>query len=313
MQGHEIGLEGRELRLETALAALREAEERFRLAFEHAPIGVALVAPDGTWLQVNGALCRMLGYSADQMLALSFQAITHPDDLGLDVALVQKVLRGELASYELDKRYIHADGHPVWATLSVALVRDGAGLPLYFISQVLDITERKEREAELQRLADHDPLTGLHNRRSFTHELDRESLLCARHGTPATLLLLDLDGFKAINDTFGHACGDDVLCMVADRLRARGRRSDVAGRLGGDEFALLLVHATEAEARAVATALKAAIREISIGHPGSERSIRASVGIAPIGRDSTSDEVLDAADRAMYRDKHAARARAAEG
>ena len=262
------------------------------------------MAPDGSWLQVNEALCRMLGYTAEELYARSFQDITHPDDLDLDLAHVEQVLSGAIRSYQLDKRYFHADGREVWATLSVALVRDDDGSPLYFISQVMDIGDRKRREAELQRLADHDPLTGLHNRRSFVRELERERLLSVRHGAPSAVLLLDLDGFKAINDTYGHACGDDVLQAVADRLRdpgapqRRGRppgrrrvrpaarpRHRGAGRRGG--------------ARRSSTSWRAIAIERAPGLGG----IRASVGVASVEAGDGSEDVLVAADEAMYAQK----------
>jgi diguanylate cyclase (GGDEF)-like protein/PAS domain S-box-containing protein len=297
--------EERAATLEGALAALREAEERFRLAFEHAPIGVALVAPDGSLLEANEALCRMLGYSHGDLYRRTFQELTHPDDLELDVAHYEQVLAGAIRSYQLDKRYLHADGHEVWATLSVALVRDEEGSPLYFVSQMMEITDRKRREAELQRLADHDPLTGLHNRRSFVRALERERLLSLRHDTPAALLLLDLDGFKAINDTYGHACGDEVLQAVAERLRTRARRSDVAGRLGGDEFALLLVHATAEQAEAVAAKLRDELAAIRLGRAPGLAGVRACVGIAAVDVGAGGDDVLAAADDAMYAEKRA--------
>jgi diguanylate cyclase (GGDEF)-like protein len=169
----------------------------------------------------------------------------------------------------------------------------------------MDISDRKRREVELQRLADHDPLTGLHNRRSFVRALDRERLLSLRHGAPAALLMLDLDGFKAINDTHGHACGDDVLQAVADRLLTRARRSDVAGRLGGDEFALLLAHATAEQAETVAAVLRDELDAIRIGRTPGLLGVRASMGIAAIDAGASSDEVLAAADEAMYAEKRA--------
>ncbi len=130
--------------------ALRESEERFQTAFRHAPIGMALVAPDGRWLKVNPAAGRLLGYSERELQAVTFQELTHPDDLQADVDLVSRVLAGELESYQMEKRYFHRSGAVVWALLSVSLVRDERGQPRHFISQIQDITERKRVEASLR-------------------------------------------------------------------------------------------------------------------------------------------------------------------
>lgn len=132
-------------------ARLKESERRFSQAFRHAAIGMALVLPDGRWLQVNDAMCGMLGYSESELLALSFQDITHPDDLATDMGLVHQVLSGERASYHMEKRYLHRDGQVVHALLTVSLVRDERGEPLYFVSQVQDISERKAFEDALFR------------------------------------------------------------------------------------------------------------------------------------------------------------------
>jgi len=130
--------------------ALAEAEERFRSAFDNAPIGIALVTPDGRFIKVNRSLCELTGYSETALLVRSFHAITHPDDLDTDLAYVEDVLSGRRRTYQLEKRYYHADGHILWVMLSVSLIRDAAGQPLYFISQIADITERKWREEELR-------------------------------------------------------------------------------------------------------------------------------------------------------------------
>jgi PAS domain S-box-containing protein len=129
--------------------ALRESEERFRGAFEFAAIGMALVAPDGRWMRVNRALCGIVGYTAEELLATTFQAITHPDDLDADLGYVREMLEGSRSHYDLEKRYFHKDGHIVWIMLSVSLVRDDAGQPLYFVSQIQDITARKQAESQL--------------------------------------------------------------------------------------------------------------------------------------------------------------------
>lgn len=132
-------------------AALRETDERFHRAFEDAPIGMALVGLDGRWLQVNRALCEIVGYSPEELLATTFQAITHPDDLDADLAQAARLWSGEIGSYRLEKRYRHKSGAVVWILLSASVVRDRDGTPLYGIAQIQDITARKETEAELHR------------------------------------------------------------------------------------------------------------------------------------------------------------------
>jgi PAS domain S-box-containing protein len=121
----------------------------FQNAFEHAAIGMALVAPDGKWLRVNRSVCEITGYSEAELLQRSFQDITHPDDLDLDLANVGKMLASEIDSYQMEKRYFHKNGAIVWALLSVSLVRDNDGKPRFFISQIQDITSRKESERQL--------------------------------------------------------------------------------------------------------------------------------------------------------------------
>lgn len=132
-----------------AEAALRSSEERFADAFDHASIGMALVSPEGRWLRVNQSLCAMVGYAEDEMLDLTFQEMTHPEDLEQDLAQVRQMLSGELRTYEMEKRYFHKKGHILKVLLSVSLVRDAHGQPLHFISQIQDITERRRLEAQL--------------------------------------------------------------------------------------------------------------------------------------------------------------------
>jgi PAS domain S-box-containing protein len=129
---------------------LRESEERFRSAMLHSAIGMALVGPSGKWLQVNEAVCQITGYEAEELLGRTFQDITHPEDLDTDLGHVAALLRGETTNYRMEKRYIRKDGSLVWVFLAVSLVRDTAGQPLYFISQIENINERKRTEAELR-------------------------------------------------------------------------------------------------------------------------------------------------------------------
>lgn len=130
--------------------ALRESEERFSGAFEHAPIGVALVSSEGRWLKVNRALSDLVGYSEAELLTRTFQDITHPEHLEVSLENARRIIAGEIRSYQMEKRYVHARGHLITALLNVSVVRDGQGKPRYFIAQIQDITERKQAEKALQ-------------------------------------------------------------------------------------------------------------------------------------------------------------------
>ena len=130
---------------------LRQAEERFRSAFDHAAIGMGISDLEGRFLQVNRSLCEMLGYSEGGLLSVTFEDITHPDDLETSVEHTRRLLEGEIGSYQLEKRYLRADGHPVWVSLSVSSVRDRGGNPLYLISQMQDVSARKRAEEALRR------------------------------------------------------------------------------------------------------------------------------------------------------------------
>jgi diguanylate cyclase (GGDEF)-like protein/PAS domain S-box-containing protein len=291
--------------------AIGEAQERFRRAFEDAPIGMAVADLDGNYLDVNQALCAITGYPAGELCGMHFAAITHPDDLAGDHLEIRALLEGALSTSQAEKRYLRADGGVVWVTRTTTLVRDAAGLPLHFLDQVQDITERRRFEQDLRHLADHDPLTGLLNRRRFEQELDRQVKEVARYGPRGALLVLDLDHFKYVNDALGHHAGDALIVSVAETLRGRLRDSDILARLGGDEFAVLLPHADERAAQRVAGDLVHAIRGgDGTGTTERHRRVTTSVGVAPIRAGATTGaELLIAADLAMYHAKEGGRDR----
>jgi diguanylate cyclase (GGDEF)-like protein/PAS domain S-box-containing protein len=287
-------------------AAEREAQERFRLAFDDAPIGMALVDLEGRFTRVNAALCDLLERSAEELLGRTFQELTAPEDLDLDLEHRHRLAAGEIPHYAMEKRYLAPDGGRIWTQLSVSPLRDADGNPEGYISQIQDIGERRRMQDALQHLADHDMLSGLWNRRRFEEQLRREIAHARRYGASTALLLFDLDGLKHVNDTFGHQCGDQLIRAVSRAVRGRLRETDAVARIGGDEFAILLASVDAAAAIGVARKICATVRELDVTHDGATFSTTTSVGVAMIepGVDD-AQALLAAADRAMYAAKAA--------
>jgi diguanylate cyclase (GGDEF)-like protein/PAS domain S-box-containing protein len=286
--------------------SLRESEELFRGAFAWSPVGITLSTPDGRYIRVNQAFCEMLGYSEAQMLDLTYEQITHLDDLIENRTYRQRLLDGEIDHFQIEKRYRHAAGHAVWALLSVAMVRDSQGEPLYVIGQAQDISDRKALEARLTHQAFHDSLTGLPNRALLHDRIEHALERARRNGETIAVIFMDLDGFKAVNDSWGHATGDELLIAIGQRLRGWVRAGDTVARLGGDEFTILLedIHTLE-EATRIADRIIAGL-ETPIRVDGRNLRVRASLGIA-FNRppDLAPNDLLRHADIALYRAKHA--------
>jgi diguanylate cyclase (GGDEF)-like protein/PAS domain S-box-containing protein len=290
----------------------RHSDDHFEQVFERAPIGTGLMDLDGRWTLVNRALCEITGYTREELIDRSFAEITHPDDVDSDAEQYAQLLAGAIPAFQIEKRYVSAAGETLSAILSISLVRDGSWAPVHFIAQLQDISERKRLEEHLRHLADHDPLTGLRNRRLFEHDLRLQVARCQRYGEQAAVMVVDLNEFKAINDEHGHKVGDDTLRAIATALARRLRETDVVARLGGDEFAVLLPHADEQGATLVAEGLARVIAACSVDvgdvvvHPSG------SVGVAMIGeRTASAEQALVEADRAMYAAKRAKAAAAA--
>lgn len=288
--------------------AQEPAKGRYRAAFEQGPLPQWLCDTELRLIEVNDAFCDLLRRSRAELLGRNLPEFTHPDELRLDGLERAEMLSGAREHGTREKQLLKADDDVVRALVATRLVRDPDGSPLFFVGQAADVTEHHLREQRLRHLADHDPLTGLVNRRGFGRELRRHISRLARYGAKGALLMVDLDNFKSYNDAHGHAGGDALLQAVANSLSARLRAGDVLGRIGGDEFSVLLPEVTADEAEVVAGALVQAVRELD--ENGSPK-VTASVGIFCFGQDEALSEhhAMVGADLAMYAAKHAGRDR----
>jgi diguanylate cyclase (GGDEF)-like protein/PAS domain S-box-containing protein len=284
----------------------RQPREHFEEVFLRAPIGTGLLDPEGRWVLVNQALCDITGYTSEELIRRRFHDITHPEDLDNDAARRRQLVDGEISAYQVEKRYFNAARETMSALLSVSLVHDREHRPLHFIVQLQDISERKRLEEHLRHLADHDPLTGLRNRRLFEHDLKLQVGRCQRYEEQAALIAIDLDGFKAVNDRHGHRVGDEALRAVARMLTRRLRATDLVARLGGDEFAVLLPHMDLRGAEIVCEDLRQVIATCTVDTGDTVVHLAASTGFTLLDRETLDDATaLDAADRAMYASKRA--------
>lgn len=292
------------------------AEEQLRRSFDEALIGMVIMDMDIRTVRVNNALCDILGRTRSELVGGILDELSHPDDRGDSTAVREVLLSGSQKHHVREKRYVHADGHTIWAEVSVSLITDADGSPLHFIGQLQDITERRAHVEHLRHMADHDPLTGLLNRRAFGRELSLHIARSQRYGVSGAVLMFDLDNFKKHNDAHGHGAGDQLLIALAECLRARLRATDVTCRLGGDEFAALLPSADSTHARLVTDSLLEHIRRIvSRREPiAPDNGVTASIGLVCLDRLEalTPEGVMRAADQAMYEAKRSGRDRSAE-
>ncbi|MEU5217104.1 EAL domain-containing protein [Streptomyces sp. NPDC020807] len=288
-----------------AEAALHATESRFRAVFDGAAIGIGIADLDGNVLEVNETLTRMFGGVGGQVRSRNVSEWVHPEDGPHVWKLYEELVRGEREHYRVEKPYYRGDGTVLWTNLTVSLLRDAEGRPQYQLALMEDTTERRLLHLRLRYEATHDALTGLPNRTLFFERL--EKALAPDDNARFGLCYLDLDGFKVINDSLGHATGDRLLVEVADRLQSCVTGpGEMVARLGGDEF-VALTTATGGErevtelAERILTSLATPIRV-----DGRELPVRGSLGVVegPAG-ERTPAEVLRSADITMYRAKSA--------
>jgi diguanylate cyclase (GGDEF)-like protein/PAS domain S-box-containing protein len=278
-------------------ATLQESNARFIASFEHAPIGM-VISFGRIIVDANEAFCEMLGYLKDELIGMSFNDITHPDDINISLDQYHKLTSGEIDRYQIEKRYIHKQRQEIWCLLSVTLVREK---DTTVVSHIQDITERKQADEKLTYQASHDALTGLVNRREFEIRTTRLLSTIKEDKSEHAMCYMDLDMFKVVNDTCGHIAGDELLRQLSSLLLNTVRHRDTLARLGGDEFGVLMEHCSLDDAHRVATALLKAIQDYHFSWEGKPFKVGVSIGLVAINESINNlSELMKAADAACY-------------
>lgn len=292
-------------------------DPKYKDTFDAVAVGLAHVDLSGKFIRVNDSLCHFLGYPNDELLGLTFRELSLPEDLPESLAWIKGSLAGEIHnSFSKVKRYRHKDGSLVWAKLTTTLMKDSGGQPDYFISSIQDIADLKKTEAaldesleklnqaygELKEFSLKDSLTGVSNMDAFRQQLLQAFERYKRHHTVSTLMFIDVDKFKDINDQYGHLVGDSVLKNVAAVLLQKSRATDVVARYGGDEFAVLMTDSMAKQAMRYGE---------RVGHSMmfdaddiEAFSVDISFGVCEINTEFNSvEEWLEQADKLMYQNK----------
>ncbi len=285
--------------LKKAVTARRNADARFRAVFTQSGVGVALLDRDAAILEANDALATLLGTSVSELLGLNIHDFSPTDDAETTQGYIRELLLGERNTASLEVRYVRQGGDIAWGSLTLTRA-DGAS-DVRLIAVVQDVTQRKSLEKELLRQAFYDQLTGLANRSLFRDRVQHAVARSTREKDQLAVLFLDLDNFKSVNDTLGHAAGDALLEVVGTRLLNATRGCDTVARLGGDEFAVLLEGVRWDEdcsivAERIVQALSAPV-PLPTGH---HVRVGASIGIARAAGEDGVEELLRNADVAMY-------------
>ncbi len=291
---------------------IAEREQRLMIALQGASLGIWDWDIRSGRMSFSPLWAAMLGRNLDDVAqdVSTWEALVYPEDWSNVQAALEPHLRGETESYTAEYRMRHSDGHWVWVQdAGRVLERDEEGKALRAVGLHQDISSRKAMEESLLQLATSDPLTGLWNRRHFTEMVNSELGRVRRHGSNAALLLLDLDHFKRVNDTWGHAAGDEVLRHFAGLVSGHLREVDVLARLGGEEFGVLLPGIVDATG-----ALRAAdrVRDLIASNPAivdkNPLPFSVSIGVAMLDpEDSGFDVIFSRADEALYEAKRRGR------
>ncbi len=307
-----VSLHRRVHELENEIAALRKNEEKYRRIADHS--GDCLWIMDLATLRftyVSPAVARIYGSTAEETMAQSVFEVLPPESLEVVLKVLEEELALDAAGKADPKRLrtieveeYRKDRSRVWIENVLSFLRDEHQRPVAIVGVSREVTERRRLEEELRNLAVTDPLTGVYNRRYFLEELQREMNRNHRNACPFSLIMLDIDHFKAVNDRFGHEAGDRVLKELAETIRKRIRVSDLLARWGGEEFLILLVNTN---LRPAVTLAEDLLRQLQTGTFSGIGRVTASFGVAAHRAGEGVDELLTRVDNLMYQAKRGGR------
>ena len=277
---------------------LRDAETRYRDLVETAHDMVWSMDTDGRFTYVNRACTRIYGLAPDDMIGHHLYEFRSPDHPPHDQDSIEELIHGR-DNIEFETVHLDSEGRPHFLSFTARSHKDPAGFVLRLSGTTRDITEQKAFQHQLSYNAEHDPLTGMFNRNYFQEELERTVARVARSGLTCALFYIDLDQFKYINDTLGHAAGDRLLVDIAALLSTHVREGDLIARFGGDEFTLLLYNINCSDVAGAAENFRTLCDNYTFSEGGKSWNVSASIGIAMIdGQTSSADEVMSHADLA---------------
>lgn len=283
-----------------------------QIAFEKTLLGMAAISPDLEYLEINPSYCNIMGYSKEELMKMKHKDLLHPEEHERNTILIRDLFMGKADSFQTINRYIHKDGHIIWGRAIVSLVRDNKNNPKFLVNQIHDITATKRTEEILQNakikaetLASIDYLTGCLNRRAFMKRIEEELARAKRNHTQISLILVDIDNFKLINDLNGHLAGDYILQRFTECLNQGTRAYDFIGRFGGEEFIICLPDTELQDAYTIAERMRQDVEEMTNYYEGALIKVTGSFGVAC--SDSETGEPVNSliakADQAMYKAK----------
>ncbi len=293
------------------LDALRaqESDTLLQQIFDASNVAIFLVDREGIITRANGSMATMFKRTNEEIVGSPYVSLVHPDERDVSHQKMLALLASDIDLVDLERLYWRGDGSTFWGNLSGKRFHDSRGHERGLLGVIMDITARRQAQEEIRNLAFYDPLTGLPNRRLLLDRIERGMASCARHGSHGSVVFIDLDNFKTLNDTLGHDTGDMLLTQVAQRLRDCVRQEDTVARLGGDEFIVFLtgLHAQAAHAAAEAESVARKIIDVlSAPYRLGGHVVRStpSLGIALFhGAGTPANELLKQADMAMYESK----------